>query len=164
MERYNLKIGYIYVTDKPFIIRTVLGSCVGVCIYDVATGMSGMNHYLLSKSGSSERSTRYGNISINKMYRIFMDSGSKIRNLRASVIGGASLFLDDNIFSISQDNVDIAINLLNEFRIKIVLQDTGGKSGRKVEFNTVTGKVDVKVLDVIESSRLQVYEVKEWKK
>ncbi|OQY36338.1 MAG: hypothetical protein B6229_10345 [Spirochaetaceae bacterium 4572_7] len=164
MERYNLRIGYIYVTDKPCIISTILGSCVSVCIYDIATGLSGMNHYLLSKSGNQERSTRYGDISIHKMYKIFMDSGSKISNLRAYVIGGTSFLSNNSIFSISQDNVDVAINLLNMFQIKVLQQNTGGKVGRKVEFNTVTNKVEVIVLDAIESSRLQVDEAEEWKK
>ncbi len=45
-EKYFLEPGYIFMTKKPTVISTVLGSSVAVCIFDPKRKIGGMNHFL----------------------------------------------------------------------------------------------------------------------
>ncbi|MBD3322861.1 MAG: hypothetical protein GF350_17310 [Chitinivibrionales bacterium] len=40
---YNLETGYVFIADNGTIIRTVLGSCVAVCLWDSARMAGGLD-------------------------------------------------------------------------------------------------------------------------
>ena len=64
-KKFILEPGYVYITLKPTIITTILGSCVSVALYDRVLKFGGMNHYLMpSKQGDDGRSSKYGNYAI----------------------------------------------------------------------------------------------------
>ena len=46
-ETHKLGIAGILVVNRPDTIRTVLGSCVGIAMYDQAAGVGGMAHIIL---------------------------------------------------------------------------------------------------------------------
>lgn len=46
-------------------------------------------------------------------------------------------------FAIGERNVNIALDVLEEYRVPIVARDTGGHRGRKLIFNTETAEVKV---------------------
>ena len=47
LPRKFIHVGEIFVGIRPTEIVTVLGSCVGVCLYDRVEMIGAMNHYLL---------------------------------------------------------------------------------------------------------------------
>ena len=75
LKVYMLPIGGLYVTDQPMIIRTVLGSCISVTLFDGTLKIGGMNHIVLPGSfvGNGaykmldEKDPRYGVFSIEKL-------------------------------------------------------------------------------------------------
>jgi chemotaxis protein CheD len=129
-------------------IYTVLGSCVSVCLWDKQKKMGGMNHYLMpgsleGRSGDPD----LGYSSIAMLIRSMLNRGASIENLEAKVFGGCNSWASDQaIFSVGHRNVAIADQLLKQAGIQITARHTGGYSGRKIIFNTGTGKVKMYTL------------------
>ena len=148
MDNYFLYPSTFFTANKPTLITTVLGSCVAVCLWDNVKKTGAMNHYLLPLwNGVGLASPKYGNIAIEKMIGKLIEYGSKKNNLQAKIFGGANLFKHQNTqFKIGERNIEIAINVLKEYKIILNNQNTGGNYGRKIIFNTETGIVYHKFL------------------
>ncbi len=145
MERpkHFLYPGVIYINPEPYLITTILGSCVAVCLYDPILKIGGMNHYMLPLwNGQGLASPRYGNIAIKKIIDNIESLGSSRSNLKAKIFGGAEI-ISTNIsqFMIGERNISIAKDLLHEENIPIVASSVGGKYGRKIIFDTYNGEV-----------------------
>jgi chemotaxis protein CheD len=136
-ERYYLKPGFVYVTLTPTVIATVLGSCVAVCLYDTKQKFGGMNHYLLARGTRNEQpTTRYGDISLAVLYKLFLDYGSKREDLVAQLVGGAFLAESRDSEQIAKENIEVSRRFLHRKKIKIISEDTGGTLGRKLTYVT----------------------------
>lgn len=133
----------IHVSGNETNIMTILGSCVAVCIWDSVSGVGGMNHFMLPLwNGRGLASPKYGNIAIKKLIQKLENTGAKANRMQAKIFGGGEVIeTKTNSFRIGQRNVAIAIELLEEYRIPIISSSTEGKLGRKIIFNTQSGKV-----------------------
>lgn len=147
-----LKPGFIYISSRPAIVSTVLGSCVSVCLYDSVRNTGGMSHFQKPKTTSPEKSTaRYGNVSTLALINIMLKDGSKPENLEAQIIGGSynPEYCEKDI---GKKNIKEARKVLKKKRVKIVSEDTGGLKGRKVVFNTLSNEVAVVKVDDLRES------------
>lgn len=133
----------ILVPKEPYLINTILGSCVAVCIYDPILKIGGMNHYMLPFwNGKGLASPKYGNIAIEKLTEKMLYNGSKKNNLKAKVFGGGEVIATQiSHFKIGDRNIQLAKEVLREYSIPIIGSSVGGKLGRKIKFNTYTGEV-----------------------
>jgi chemotaxis protein CheD len=140
-----IHVGQIHVDTAPNAISTVLGSCVAVCLYDIKSGIGGMNHYLLPFwNGNGLQTPKFGNISIPKLIKMMIEHGSDINMIEAKIFGGASINIGSDNMMIGQKNILVAREILQEHNIAIVAEDIGGKYGRKIQFNLERGKVLLK--------------------
>lgn len=135
-------------SKEPMLINTILGSCVAICLWDPILKIGGMNHYMLPFwNGQGLASPKYGNIATEKLVQKMVQLGSNHRNLIAKVFGGGEVIdVKHNSFNIGIRNIEIAFNSLNEFAIPVKAQSIGGKNGRKIQFNTLTGEVKMKFI------------------
>jgi chemotaxis protein CheD len=125
-------------------IVTVLGSCVAVCLFDTKSKISGMNHYLLPLwNGEGLKSLKYGNISTERLIEGMLSVGADLKTMQAKIFGGAVINLNETL-SVGPRNVQISIDILLQYRIPIVSQDTGGGQGRRVIFSNEDGGAYVK--------------------
>ena len=134
----------IFVDKSPHIVSTVLGSCVSVCLYDSLLKLGAINHFILPQWNGNDLATmKYGNLSIIRILEELLKLGSKYENVVAKVFGGAEVLTGTpTTFHIGKRNIQIAFELLNEFRIPVLYSNVGGNSGRKIIFNTLTGEVE----------------------
>ena len=134
----------IFVEKTPCWVSTVLGSCVSVCLHDPVLGQGAINHYILPQWNGHDLATmKYGNLAIIRILGELLTLGSKYENLVANVFGGAEVLVrTPTNFHIGKRNAQIAFEILNEFKIPIVVSDVGGNQGRKINFNTLTGEVE----------------------
>jgi len=148
IRRLFLQNGQFIIATTPVLISTVLGSCVAVCLWDRRTRIGGMNHYLLpgtheDSPGNADR----GYTSVRMLIRALLNRGADKAHLEAKIFGGCNaLYQHNDLYEIGKRNVDIARKILNEHDIAIVAADTGGALGRKIAFNTGTGKVRMRLL------------------
>ena len=128
----------------PSELITILGSCVSVCLWDKKTKTGGMNHYLLPETINDANSLDGGINATRFLIQSMIRKFSTIKNMEAKVFGGANrFFIEKNFLNVGVQNVEAAKFALDEAGIHIVEQDTGGRAGRKIYFNTFTGKVHV---------------------
>lgn len=134
--------GEFHASAEPCQIRTILGSCVSICLWDVSHVAGGMNHFLLPSSREGEpASLRYGDRATKALLEQVLGLGCRLPNLRAKIFGGGSMFLNSNRRAITpgEQNVAAALALMKNARIPVRVQETGGTHGRKVVFNTDDG-------------------------
>lgn len=145
---HYLMAGSLFAQPEPHVITTVLGSCVSVCLWDAQRQHGGINHYMLPFwNGEGLASPRFGNIAIAKLIERLLELGSEKRNLRAKIFGGGVVLNVSNSFmNIGERNIELAEDQLRSEGIPIISADTGGRTGRKIIFNTGTGVVLVKRL------------------
>jgi len=148
LPEFFLNPGELIFSKKPVVVKTVLGSCVAVCIHDKNLNYGGICHYLLPKKpGNILKSTKYGDVAIYTLLYKFEQNNSKIEDLIATVIGGAFVVFDEReIFFIGDRNVEVAVEILRKEKIQIKQMHTGGDHGRRVIFNTATNQLIVEYL------------------
>ena len=141
--------GQLIAATEPTVVTTILGSCVAVCLWDLTSGIGGINHYLLP-TGLKTASTglRYGNVAIEQLLEKLWRAGVRPSNLRAKMFGGACVLdaMRGKANHLGDKNVDIAEKLLAEAGIPVVASDVGGGRGRKLIFQTHDGTALVKLL------------------
>jgi chemotaxis protein CheD len=139
----------LFASQEPYIVNTILGSCVAVCLIDVKLKIGGINHYMLPLwNGQGLASPKFGNIAINKLIEKMISLGCSKHNLQAKVFGGGNIFESNLLqFQIGERNITIANEMLMEHQIRIISSSTGGNLGRKIQFNTQTGEVIQKMIE-----------------
>ena len=139
----------LFVSKEPYLVKTILGSCVAVCIWDKRLKFGGLNHYMLPNwNGNDLASPKYGNIAIDKLIEKMIFYGSRVEDLQAKVFGGGEMMsVGKSKMVIGERNIRIAKLLLEERKIPIIASSTGGKMGRKIIFFSDTGEVRHKFLE-----------------
>jgi chemotaxis protein CheD len=143
INKHFLFPGTIFAEPHEYLISTVLGSCVAVCLWDQIARRGGMNHMMLPLwNGEGLATPKYGNIAMEKLLQKVLSIGCRRENLIAKVFGGANVTGTGlEVFMIGDRNVTLALDMLDEFRISVVARDVGGRIGRKIIMNTETGVV-----------------------
>lgn len=140
--------GQLAVSDKPCAIRTILGSCISVCLWDSGRGIGGMCHFVMPVQigqQSEKASGRFGNMAIPMLIEKLVELGSKKQNLSAKMFGGAGILGDTSTSSklpkgrVGTKNTEIAVQMLDRVQIPVVARDVGGVRGRKVIFHSHDG-------------------------
>lgn len=149
---YYLKPGYLFLGLKPHVIRTVLGSCVAVCLWDSNLGIGAMNHYIYPRmSNKGESTVKYGNVAVATLIKMMEEAGSRPDDLDAQIFGGG---YPDEIkgSNVGEENVRVARKILAQRGINVVSEDVGGTMGRKIIFDTDTGEAVVFKVQKIRAS------------
>ena len=133
---------------SPAVLRTILGSCVAICIYDRMKKIGGMAHILLPVNVKrSITPEKYADTAIPLMVKTLMQEGAKKENLSAKITGGASMFkFGSNVIlgQIGERNIEQTKLELQKLGIPIVMEDVGGNLGRVIDFFLEDGLMKVK--------------------
>lgn len=138
--------GTLFAQNGAYIITTVLGSCIAVCLWDSIRKEGGMNHYKLPLwNGDGLPSPKFGNIAIEKLIEKLDEMGCQRRNVIAKVFGGGAVIKSSSgLLNVGERNIEVAIDYLARLKIPIVASDMGGEYSRKVIFNTQDGAILMK--------------------
>lgn len=140
---YFLQPGYIYFSKTPAIVRTVLGSCVAVTLWDKVQQYGGMNHFLHPwTKDPSEATPQFGNVATAALLQIMEDAGCRREDIVAQITGGATPD-GASASDVGQGNVQVAREILSRKGIPVLSEDIGGTMGRKIVFDTYTGQLVV---------------------
>jgi chemotaxis protein CheD len=142
--------GQCYAGSEPALISMILGSCVGVCLYDRVRSAGGATHFMLPKwEGTGEPSPRYGDVAIPSLIHEFEQRGCKPHELQAMMFGGAHIlrtFQREDGNGIGERNIAAALEILAHYRIFILTKNVGGEQGRKITMRTDVGTVTVRMI------------------
>ncbi len=147
----HVKIGELAVSrDRP--LTTIVGSCIACCIYDDQSKIAGMAHIMLptkktNNNTNIDTKAKYADTAIKNLVDLLVKNGANINNLKAKIVGGARIFAhesDMDMFNIGERNAEKVREILKEYRIMIVAEDIGGRTGRNVVLDPSTLTIKVK--------------------
>ncbi|TQR20943.1 chemotaxis protein CheD [Psychrobacillus vulpis] len=143
------------IVKSPNTIRTSgLGSCVGVVLYDEKSQTAGLIHVMLPDSslGRAENINiaKFADTGISAMVEQLKLEGVQPYKLRAKIAGGAQMFQftsSKDTMRIGPRNVEAVKEQLKKFTIPIISEETGGNSGRTIEFNPSTSVLNIRTVN-----------------
>lgn len=148
----DLQPGELYLARSPSILRTILGSCVGVTFWSAKLGAGALCHGVLPRCPLNRPSSftiseghRYIDFSIRHLAAQFDALGARRDEMEVKLFGGADVLPVSEIQvlrpTVGAQNCQAAMEVLAEEGFKVSACDLGGIRGRRIHFHTGTGEV-----------------------
>jgi len=140
-------VGDLKITQAPHVLKTLLGSCIGVVLHDPIKKIGGLLHVMLPrKNGNDLKITKYANTGLPYfIYQMVTHTGASRGSLYAKIFGGAKMFETNGLFNIGESNELEVRQILKKEGIRIAASRTGGVKGYNILFDTETGDVTCRV-------------------
>ncbi len=158
--KVNLKGGEMYYADKPALVWTVLGSCLGIIFYNNRLKVGAIAHAQLpeqnlgstpcsiscpvkcEQESPNPRIFKYVSCSFHNMIKKFYRLGFNRDEIDVKIFGGANVIqYNSNCDTVGQQNIEKALSLVKEYNLSLVKKDLGGNIGRTIYFCSDTGEV-----------------------
>jgi chemotaxis protein CheD len=145
--------GDYYVTLGSEVICTTLGSCVSACVRDRATGIGGMNHFMLpldrsrgdsAWSDSVSAATRYGANAMEHLITDMLKAGVRRENFEFKLVGGGRVL--EAMTDVGAANIEFARTYMRTEGFTVTGEDLGDCYPRQVIYTPSTGRLRVKRL------------------
>ena len=140
--------GESHLARTPAIIRTILGSCVGVTFWSRKLSIGALCHAQLPrcpspKTVSSGEGYRYVDFAIRDFVRQFEELGAVRSEVEVKMFGGADVLVvvDPASATIGRMNCEVAVEVAQAEGLNVVASSLGGTSGLNIRFHTMTGEV-----------------------
>ena len=148
----NLQPGELYLARGPSILRTILGSCVGVTFWSQRLGAGALCHGVLPRcprvwplGSQPSDGHRYVDFSIRYLAQQFDALGAIRSELVVKAFGGADVLhvaeTRRHRLTVGALNCRAALEVLAEEGFTVSASDLGGARGRRIHFHTGTGEV-----------------------
>ncbi|MGD0299507.1 MAG: chemotaxis protein CheD [Bryobacteraceae bacterium] len=148
----DLQPGELYLARNPSILRTILGSCVGVTFWNARVGAGALCHGVLPRcpvprpsNFSVAEGHRYVDFSIRYLAEQFDALGARRQDVEIKLFGGADVLpvgrMNSGRPTVGAQNCQAALDVLAEEGFRISASDLGGVRGRRIHFHTGTGEV-----------------------
>lgn len=143
----SIRMGEMAVAKTEGVLLTLLGSCVGVALYDRKHKVGGLAHIVLPQSREPvELHGKFVDTAIPALLAEMQVLVGKVVNPVAKYAGGASMFAISSTRNIGQENLEAAERLLKAMGIPIVGRDGGGTKGRRMSLEVATGIVRIEMV------------------
>jgi chemotaxis protein CheD len=150
-----VKVGMadLQASNHPGILTTLgLGSCVGISLYDPISKIIGMAHIMLPSSTQAKNNlneAKFADTAIVLLLNNMIKMGARREKIVAKLAGGAQMFSfnqSSDIMRIGARNVAASKEKLEELRIPVISEDTGGNHGRTIELYSNDGRLIIKTI------------------
>lgn len=141
-------MGEIAVARGEGQLRTLLGSCLGLALYDRPSKVGALGHIVLPDSlGRSEHPGKFADTAIPAMITRMQELVDGRLRLQAKLAGGANMFAVANDgCTVGAKNMQAVERILEHLRIPVVSRHCGGNQGRKMTFDLATGAVTIEIV------------------
>ena len=145
----ELQPGELFLARGQAILRTILGSCVGVTFWCRRLSAGALCHGVLPRcpadaTPAPTEGARYVDFSIRHLTREFERLGASRKELEVKLFGGADVLPASNPKdrpTIGMLNCLAAREVAAELCLTVVATDLGGVRGRRIHFHTGTGEI-----------------------
>jgi chemotaxis protein CheD len=145
-----LSPGEYFVGDARYRVRTLLGSCVSITLWQRERRLGAMSHFLLAERGASRTSStetldgRYGTEALQLMLSGLAALGVAPQQCEAKLFGGGDMFPGHSSATpvqVGRRNGDAAHAMLDAQGIRLASHSLFGVGHRKIVFDIATGDV-----------------------
>lgn len=148
MSDIHVNIGELKTGNEGDVLKTTLGSCVGIALYWPEKKKGALAHCLLPEGQFDLKviGAKYVTQAVPSLLikmKIIPEDADKII---VTIVGGANMMYQlstKNLSQIGTLNIDMAKNLIEAAGLKISRLDVGGNCGRKMLFDCTTGNIEV---------------------
>jgi len=142
--------GESHLVTEPAVMRTLLGSCVGVAFWVPERSIGALCHPMMPHLPQARELTlhdkrRYVDFAIREMAGKIESLGIARRNLKVKLFGGADVLAiareQASKPTVGRMNCEMATKILEEMGIDVIAQNLGGTRGFNIQFHTGTGEV-----------------------
>ncbi|WP_154650964.1 chemotaxis protein CheD [Reinekea blandensis] len=168
MSMTTIAAGEHFVTRRKEVVKTLLGSCVAVCLFDPKNRVIGMNHFLLPADrvrADEVMATRAGFYGINAMELLInamLKKQAERRFMQAKVFGGGNVLKPkdglNQAYEIGRINIEFVREFLQREHLPIVTEDVGGQHGRVIYFDATDYSVYRSLIDSTQERTVRVRE------
>ena len=146
-KTHNIAIGGLVTAREPDLLRTVLGSCVGIALCDPVRKIAGLAHAILPEATSeSAQLGKFADQAVDNLIVKLLSEGANKGRLIAKLAGGAAMFGNANNNGLGDRNVESARARLKQHGIPILAEAVGGNRGRKMTFDPATAQATVEII------------------
>ncbi len=126
---------------------SVLGSCIGLVLYDPKNLLASFAHIMLPEKFDREAPDgKYADSAIPAMLEQLAQMGALRNKLTAKIAGGANMFGNVKAKQIGSENHQAVKKILHELRIPIIGECVGGNKGYRVTFKCKPGSLSVEIV------------------
>ena len=154
LQELYVQPGESHLIRKPAILRTLLGSCVGITFWVPRLGMGALCHPMLPSYPAKPHADlsrtagrRYVDFAIRDLARQFDDLGARRNEVVVKLFGGGDVLLvanDSTRPTVGKLNCEVALKVLEDEDFQVAASSLGGNCGVNIHFNTRTGEVLLK--------------------
>ena len=153
MAELYVQPGESHLVTAPTMIRTLLGSCVGVTFRCARLGIAALCHPMLPTAPKATSSgvqnpapgPRFVDFAILDLIRQFEARGARRDEIEIKLFGGADVLIvnnpDESRPTVGKLNAEMAVKLLDREGLEVRASCLGGDTGYFIHFNTETGEV-----------------------
>lgn len=143
-----LQPGDFFWGDANTRIRTILGSCISICMWHPILKEGGMCHYMLpsrnSKKDLSHLDGKYADEAWELFRKEIIKIGTKPSDYVTKLFGGASMFNNFSTIQMGQKNINMARKIIADNNLNVVSENLGGTKSRRIHFEIWSGNVWLK--------------------
>jgi chemotaxis protein CheD len=147
---WTVDMGCMKVAHAPDRFTAILGSCVGVALYDQHNKCGGLVHIMLPRmNGKNDNPLKYADSGICMLRGKMIEEGAQLKYIQAKIAGGANVLHSPPIHQfnkIGENNVEEVCAVLKRENIPLLEQQVGGQKGRKIWFDLQDFTLKAKVL------------------
>jgi chemotaxis protein CheD len=146
-----LQPGESRLVREPTILRTLLGSCVGVAFRAPRLGLGALCHPMLPRFPTKPplplnraAGRRYVDFAIRELAERFDVLGAHRNEIEVKLFGGGDVLAtgkDSTRPTVGSLNIEVALKVLEEGGFNVLASSLGGRRGVNIYFNTQTGEV-----------------------
>ncbi|SFH74648.1 chemotaxis protein CheD [Planctomicrobium piriforme] len=142
-----VKIGELGLAGGAGVLRTLLGSCIGLCVYDRQRRIGGLAHIVLPDShGRQDSLGKYADTAVPELIRQITLAGGRAGSLNAKIAGGADMFAAAKTMTVGSQNRTAVLACLKLRDIPVLKDHCGGEQGRRMYFFPETGRVRIEIV------------------
>lgn len=149
LPQFYLQPGEYRIVRSPSVLKTVLGSCVGVTFHAPRLAASAMCHPMLPTCAARPwirsnpiSARRYVDFVIREIASEFDSLGATRREVEVKLFGGADVLASSRkSATVGRMNAETALRVLEDEGFKVLASRLGGSRGIFIEFHTDTGEV-----------------------
>jgi len=172
-EKIYLQPGEYFWGSEKHQIKTLLGSCVAICVWHPVRRIGGMSHCLLPSRGLVPEAppwpvpggppfrqqldlSSFSGKYIDETFEIFFAQMSKHatnqKEYQVKIFGGGNMFelTGTSLLTVGEKNLTMLRSILNREQMQITAQHVGGKGHRNVIFELWSGDCWVRHADLNE--------------
>ncbi|MGI0075272.1 MAG: chemotaxis protein CheD, partial [Nitrosotalea sp.] len=103
----EIKMGGLeIITNEEEELKTFVGSCVAVCLFDLVSHVAGMAHVMLPRKSDGKQSLikndigKYADEALSYLIYNMVQKGADPRRIKAKMAGGATIFAHESEISL----------------------------------------------------------------